>query len=92
MTLVDGVLDGTVRPRDGRSPFFAVPFFRTDFWPVTVAATVGLAIGAARTSPSAPWAGRRPMVDAPIVELEAEAGVAWLRLNRPRPSTRSTAD
>jgi len=23
------------------------------------------------------------MVDAPIVELEAEAGVAWLRLNRP---------
>jgi hypothetical protein len=47
MTLVDGVLDGTIRPRDARSPFFAVPFFRTDFWPVTVAATLGLASGAA---------------------------------------------
>jgi hypothetical protein len=46
MTLVDGVLDGTVRPRDRRSPFFALPFFRTEFWPVTLAATVGLAIGA----------------------------------------------
>src|SRR5262245_52541638 len=34
-------------------------------------------------SHSALCAGRRPMVDAPIVELEAEAGVVWLRLNRP---------
>jgi creatinine amidohydrolase len=47
MALVDGVLDGTVRPRDGRSPFFVLPFFRTDFWPVVFAATVGVAIGAA---------------------------------------------
>jgi hypothetical protein len=47
MALVDGVLEGTIRPRDGRSPFFNLPFFRTDFWPVTLAATVGLAIGAA---------------------------------------------
>lgn len=46
MALVDGVLDGTVRPRDGRSPFFVLPFFRTDFWPVALAATVGVAIGA----------------------------------------------
>jgi creatinine amidohydrolase len=47
MALVDGVLDGTVRPRDARSPFFVLPFFRTDFWPVVFAATVGVAIGAA---------------------------------------------
>jgi creatinine amidohydrolase len=44
--LVDGLLEGTVSPRHGRSPFFAVPFFRTEFWPVTLAATAGLAIGA----------------------------------------------
>jgi creatinine amidohydrolase len=47
MALLDGVLEGTIRPRDRRSPFFALPFFRTDFWPVALAATVGLAIGAA---------------------------------------------
>jgi len=46
MELVEGLLDGTIRPRDGRSPFFAVPFFRTDFWPIAITATVGLAIGA----------------------------------------------
>ena len=46
MELVEGLLDGRIRPRDGRSPFFAVPFFRTDFWPITITATVGLAIGA----------------------------------------------
>ena len=49
MTLVDGVLDGTVGPRDGRSPFYTLPFFRTEFWPVTLAAAVGLAIGAVVT-------------------------------------------
>jgi hypothetical protein len=46
MELVEGLLDGRIRPRDGRSPFFAVPFFRTDFWPIAITATVGLAIGA----------------------------------------------
>jgi creatinine amidohydrolase/Fe(II)-dependent formamide hydrolase-like protein len=39
MGLVRGLLDGTVRPSHGRSPFFAMPFFRTNFWPV--AAGVG---------------------------------------------------
>jgi creatinine amidohydrolase/Fe(II)-dependent formamide hydrolase-like protein len=46
MRLVDGVLDGTVENRAGRSPFYALPFFRTEFWPVTFAAAAGLAIGA----------------------------------------------
>jgi hypothetical protein len=39
MDLVRGLLDGTVRPSRGRSPFFSMPFFRTDFWPM--AAGVG---------------------------------------------------
>ena len=45
MRIVEGLVDGTVRPADRRSPFFRVPFFRTDFWPVataTLAATVAL--------------------------------------------------
>jgi creatinine amidohydrolase len=31
MTIVDGLLDGRLRAADRRSPFFAVPFFRTNF-------------------------------------------------------------
>jgi len=46
MRLVDGVLDGTAGHRAGRSPFYALPFFRTEFWPETLAAAAGLAIGA----------------------------------------------
>jgi creatinine amidohydrolase len=40
MTIVDGLLDGHLRPSDRHSPFFHVPFFRTNFWR-------GVAIGAA---------------------------------------------
>jgi creatinine amidohydrolase len=32
MTIVDGLLDGRLKPSDRRSPFFQVPFFRTNFW------------------------------------------------------------
>jgi creatinine amidohydrolase len=32
MTIVDGLLDGRLRPSDHHSPFFQVPFFRTNFW------------------------------------------------------------
>ena len=32
MTVVDGLLDGRIKPADRRSPFFHVPFFRTNFW------------------------------------------------------------
>jgi creatinine amidohydrolase len=31
MTIVDGLLDGRLRPADRRSPFFAIPIFRTNF-------------------------------------------------------------
>jgi creatinine amidohydrolase len=31
MTLVDGLLDGRIRPSERRSPFFVIPFFRTNF-------------------------------------------------------------
>jgi creatinine amidohydrolase len=32
MTIVEGLLDGRLRPSDRRSPFFQVPFLRTNFW------------------------------------------------------------
>lgn len=31
MAIVDGLLDGRLRPSERRSPFFAIPFFRTNF-------------------------------------------------------------
>jgi len=40
MALVDGVLEGTSRPAPGARRSFALPFLRTEFWPVTVAATL----------------------------------------------------
>ncbi len=43
MDLVEGLLDGRIRPHERRSPFF--PFFRTDLWPVALGATAGLALG-----------------------------------------------
>ena len=33
MDLVRGLLDGRLPPSRGRSPFFSMPFFRTNFWP-----------------------------------------------------------
>ena len=39
MDLVRGLLDGHHPPSRGRSPFYSMPFFRTNFWPV--AAGVG---------------------------------------------------
>jgi hypothetical protein len=32
MTIVEGLLDGRLKPSDRHSPFFQVPFFRTNFW------------------------------------------------------------
>ena len=46
MELVEGILDGRIKPTDHHSPFFAVPFLRTDFWPVTAAAATMVAVGA----------------------------------------------
>jgi creatinine amidohydrolase len=43
MTLVDGLLDGRLGPAQRRSPFFFVPFFRTNFWPAAALALGALA-------------------------------------------------
>ena len=43
MDLVDGLIAGTVRPSQHRSPFFAMPFFRTNFWPLATAGMTALA-------------------------------------------------
>lgn len=46
MELLDGLIAGTVRPSQHRSPFFAIPFFRTNFWPVATASMTAVAAGA----------------------------------------------
>jgi creatinine amidohydrolase len=48
MTIVTGLIDGTLHPSDRHSPFFQVPFFRTNFWPAagaTAAAVAGVGVG-----------------------------------------------
>lgn len=52
LQVVEGLLDGTVTPAQRRSPFWAVPMFRTNFWPVLGAAVAAGALAAW-------WAGRR---------------------------------
>jgi creatinine amidohydrolase len=47
MTIVEGLLDGRLKPSDRHSPFFQVPFFRTNFWrgaaiTAAIAASTGL--------------------------------------------------
>jgi creatinine amidohydrolase len=43
MELVDGLIAGTTRASQHRSPFFAVPFFRTNFWPLATAGMTAVA-------------------------------------------------
>lgn len=38
LALVEGLLDGRIPPAAARSPFFAIPFLRTNFWPALGAA------------------------------------------------------
>ena len=48
MTIVNGLLDGTLHPSARRSPFVQVPFFRTNFWPAagaTAATLAGVGLG-----------------------------------------------
>jgi hypothetical protein len=45
MHIVDGLLDGRLTPSQRRSPFFHVPFFRTNFWLATAAAAGVAALG-----------------------------------------------
>jgi creatinine amidohydrolase len=47
MAIVEGLLDGRLKPSDRHSPFFQVPFFRTNFWrgaaiTAAIAASTGL--------------------------------------------------
>jgi creatinine amidohydrolase len=47
LVIVEGLLDGRLKPSDRHSPFFQIPFFRTNFWrtagmtTAAVAATAG---------------------------------------------------
>jgi creatinine amidohydrolase len=59
MELVTGLLDGRLRPPERRSPFFAVPFLRTNFWPMFGGAIAGLAVAAAW------WLARTSAASAP---------------------------
>jgi creatinine amidohydrolase len=47
IAIVEGMLDGTVKPADRRSPFFALPVFRTNFWRGVAVAGAAVAAGAA---------------------------------------------
>jgi creatinine amidohydrolase len=53
MAIVEGLLDGRLKPSDRRSPFFQVPFFRTNFW--RGAALTAVAVGAGLYA----WSRRR---------------------------------
>jgi len=46
MAIVDGLLDGRLRPSDRRSPFFRVPFLRTNFRRGAVLTAAAVAAGA----------------------------------------------
>jgi len=59
MDMIEGMIDGRLRPADRRSPFFAVPFLRTNFWRgVGAAGVVAAAAGAA-------WLGLRVRLRSP---------------------------
>ena len=46
LDLVNRLIAGTARPAQHRSPFFAVPFFRTNFWPLATAGMTAIAAAA----------------------------------------------
>jgi hypothetical protein len=46
MDLIDRLIAGTTHPSRHRSPFFAMPFFRTNFWPLATAGMTAIAAGA----------------------------------------------
>ena len=47
LALANDLLDTRLGPAQRRSPFSAVPFFRTNFWPVLAAASAALALATA---------------------------------------------
>ena len=46
MAIVEGLLDGRLRPSDRHSPFFQVPFLRTNFWRTAGATAAAIAVSA----------------------------------------------
>jgi creatinine amidohydrolase len=54
LALASDLLDGRLRPARWRSRFFAIPYFRTNFWPALGAAVAGLAVATAW------WRSRQP--------------------------------
>src|SRR5207245_5344279 len=46
MSIVEGLLDGRLKPSDRHSPFFQVPFLRTNFWRSAGVTTAAVAAGA----------------------------------------------
>jgi creatinine amidohydrolase len=61
MAFVDGLFDGRLTPAERRSPFFAIPFFRTNFWPGVAAAGVTvMAAGLALVMHGRATPSRRP--------------------------------
>jgi creatinine amidohydrolase len=46
MAIVEGLLDGRLRPSDRHSPFFQVPFLRTNFWRTVGATAAAIAVSA----------------------------------------------
>jgi creatinine amidohydrolase len=60
MEVVDGLLEGRIRAAERRSPFFAIPFLRTNFWPAVATAGVTLAAAASVVAALARARARRP--------------------------------
>jgi creatinine amidohydrolase len=56
MEIVDGLLDGRLRPWERHSPFFQVPFLRTNFWRHAGLTAAALAAGAGLVA----WLRSRP--------------------------------
>jgi creatinine amidohydrolase len=46
LAIVEGLLDGRLRPSDRHSPLFQVPFFRTNFWRTAGVTAAAVALGA----------------------------------------------
>jgi len=46
MAIVDGLLEGRLKPSDRHSPFFQVPFLRTNFWRSAGITTAAIAVSA----------------------------------------------
>jgi creatinine amidohydrolase len=60
MEFVDRLLAPGPLPRTGRSPFFYVPFLRTDFWPVIAAGVLGALLMRGRCLGSGTASGSGP--------------------------------